>query len=79
MVDSLRDRDEEVRGLREEVRILREAKDGLGRREREWEERWKLRNQDLEVSDQPTNLWHHQFRVSSSPPRPSTTRSTRRT
>lgn len=51
MADSLRDRDEEVRGLREEVRLLRDAKDASGRREREWEERWKLRNKDLEVGD----------------------------
>ncbi|RXK40759.1 hypothetical protein M231_02011 [Tremella mesenterica] len=49
MADALRDRDEEVRGLREEVRDLREAKEAGNRREKEWDERWKLRTKDLEI------------------------------
>ncbi|EIW73360.1 hypothetical protein TREMEDRAFT_26249, partial [Tremella mesenterica DSM 1558] len=49
MADALRDRDEEVRGLREEVRDLREAKEAGTRREKEWDERWKLRTKDLEI------------------------------
>jgi septal ring factor EnvC (AmiA/AmiB activator) len=48
--DALRDRDEEVRGLREEVRELRDARDAVLRREREWDERWKARTRDMEVS-----------------------------
>lgn len=48
--DALRDRDEEVRGLHEEVRELREAKEGSQRRERDWDERWKMRTRDMEVS-----------------------------
>ena len=47
--DALRDRDEEVRGLREEVRELREARDAGERRERDWEDRWKARTKDMEV------------------------------
>lgn len=50
MADSLRDRDEEVRGLREEVRELRDARDGGTRRERNWEERWRMRDEDVKVS-----------------------------
>lgn len=50
MADALRDRDEEVRGLREEVRLLRDSKDISGRKEREWDERWKYRTKDMEVS-----------------------------
>lgn len=51
--DALRDRDEEVRGLREEVRDLRDARDGLQRRERDWDERWKMRTKDMEVRPIP--------------------------
>lgn len=50
MADALRDRDEEVRGMREEVRLLREAKEAAIKRDREWEERWKYRTKDMEVS-----------------------------
>ena len=50
MADALRDRDEEVRGMREEVRLLREAKEAAIKRDREWEERWKDRTKDMEVS-----------------------------
>jgi hypothetical protein len=49
MADALRDRDEEVRGLREEVRLLRGAKEVSVRKDREWEERWKYRTKDMEV------------------------------
>ncbi|KAK4683720.1 hypothetical protein P7C73_g6510, partial [Tremellales sp. Uapishka_1] len=49
MADALRDRDEEVRGLREEVRELREIKDNGRRKEKEWEERWRMRENDLVV------------------------------
>ena len=47
--DALRDRDEEVRGLREEVRELRDARDGGLKRERDWDDRWKVRTKDMEV------------------------------
>ena len=49
MADALRDRDEEVRGMREEVRLLREAKEASTKKEREWEERWRYRTKDMEV------------------------------
>jgi hypothetical protein len=49
MADALRDRDEEVRGMREEVRLLREAKEASAKKEREWEERWRYRTKDMEV------------------------------
>lgn len=48
--DALRDRDEEVRGLREEVRELRDARDAGSRREKDWEDRWRARTKDMEVS-----------------------------
>ncbi|ORY25077.1 autophagy protein 16-domain-containing protein [Naematelia encephala] len=47
--DALRDRDDEVRGLREEVRELREARDKALSRERDWEERWRVRGKDMEA------------------------------
>ncbi|ORX34795.1 autophagy-related protein 16 [Kockovaella imperatae] len=47
--DALRDRDEEVRGLREEVRELRDARDTAVRKEKDWDERWKMRTKDLET------------------------------
>lgn len=50
MADALRDRDEEVRGLREEVRELRETRDAGNKRERNWEERWRMRDEDVKVS-----------------------------
>ncbi|KAK8845570.1 hypothetical protein IAR55_006285 [Kwoniella newhampshirensis] len=49
MADSLRDRDEDVRGLKEEVRELRDQRDASYRKERDWEERWKVRTKDLEA------------------------------
>ena len=49
MADALRDRDEEVRGMREEVRLLRDAKEASTKKEREWEERWRYRTKDMEV------------------------------
>ncbi|WWD22520.1 hypothetical protein CI109_107013 [Kwoniella shandongensis] len=49
MADSLRDRDEEVRGLREEARELRDQRDNAYRKERDWEERWKVRTKDMEA------------------------------
>lgn len=49
MADALRDRDEEVRGMREEVRLLREAKEASAKKEREWEERWRYRTKDMET------------------------------
>ena len=39
-----------MRGLREELRGLREFQEGARRREREWEGRWESRGRDLEVS-----------------------------
>jgi hypothetical protein len=36
--------------MREEIRILREEKDRVARREEEWGERWRARGRDVEVS-----------------------------
>lgn len=36
--------------MREEIRILREQKEMVGRREEEWGERWRARGRDVEVS-----------------------------
>jgi hypothetical protein len=47
--DALRDRDEEVRGLREDIRDLRESRDGALRSNRDWDERWKVRTKEIEV------------------------------
>jgi septation ring formation regulator EzrA len=49
MADTLRDRDEEVRRLSEEVRVVTESKERLLRRDREWEERWKMKEADVQV------------------------------
>lgn len=57
MADALRDRDEEVRGLREEVRELRDARDSGARRERNLEERYKMREEDVKVSRPGANLY----------------------
>jgi hypothetical protein len=57
MADALRDRDEEVRGMREEVRLLREAKEASAKKEREWEERWRYRTKDMEVRFHPEQYW----------------------
>jgi hypothetical protein len=53
--DALRDRDEEARGLREEVRVLREQKETAGRREKEWDEKWRMRTRDMEVGTVGSN------------------------
>ena len=47
--DTLRERDEEVRAVREELRELRDVKETAARKEKEWEERWEMRTKDLEV------------------------------
>lgn len=47
--DALRDRDEEVRGLKEELREVRDRRDRGEQREKGWEERWRQRTKDMEV------------------------------
>ncbi|KAK6905240.1 hypothetical protein I204_08102 [Kwoniella mangroviensis CBS 8886] len=49
MADALRDRDEEVKGLRDELRELRDQRDNAYRKDRDWEERWRVRNKDMET------------------------------
>ncbi|WVR03583.1 hypothetical protein IAU60_000575 [Kwoniella sp. DSM 27419] len=49
MADALRDRDQEVRELKEELREMRDARDAALRRDRDWEERWRMRNKDMET------------------------------
>lgn len=56
MADALRDRDEEVRGLREEVRELREARDAAKEKIRHFDERWKMRDEDVKVGRGETRL-----------------------
>lgn len=51
MADALRDRDEEVRGLREELRELREARDSARDKIKHFDERWKMRDEDVKVGD----------------------------
>lgn len=48
--DVLRDRDEEVRGLREEVRQLRETREAMARREQNTNERLRVKDDDAKVS-----------------------------
>lgn len=50
MADHLRERDETVRDITESNRALKEKLNRLERREKEWEERWKMREVDLVVS-----------------------------
>lgn len=50
LVDSLREKDDHVRLLEEEVRALSEVKMRGSRKEKEWEERWKMREVDVQVS-----------------------------
>ncbi|WWC85836.1 uncharacterized protein L201_000703 [Kwoniella dendrophila CBS 6074] len=49
MADALRDRDEEVKGLRDELRELRDQRDQAYRKDRDWEEKWRVRNKDMET------------------------------
>jgi septal ring factor EnvC (AmiA/AmiB activator) len=51
--DALRDRDEEVRGLREEVRQLRETRDTMTRREQNTNERLRVKDDDAKVRHEP--------------------------
>ena len=49
MADQLRERDEVVRDITESNRSLKEKLSRLERKEKEWEERWKMREVDLVV------------------------------
>jgi hypothetical protein len=46
----LRERDDEVRALKDEVRVMRERAERMSKREREHEERWKIKDNDVQVS-----------------------------
>ena len=49
MTDTLRERDDEVRALKDEVRVMRERAERMSRREREHEERRKIKDNDVQV------------------------------
>lgn len=55
--DVLRDRDEEVRGLREEVRQLRDAREALARRDQNNSERLRVKDDDAKVSRTEACRW----------------------
>jgi chromosome segregation ATPase len=50
LTDTLRERDDEVRALKDEVRVMRERAERMSKREREHEERWKIKDNDVQVS-----------------------------
>jgi len=49
LTDTLRERDDEVRALKDEVRVMRERAERMSRREREHEERRKIKDNDVQV------------------------------
>lgn len=49
MADSLRERDDEVRALMEDLRDVRGERDAAVRKDKEWGARWTHRTNDMEV------------------------------
>lgn len=50
LTDTLRERDDEVRALKDEMRSMKERTERMSKREREHEERWKIKENDVQVS-----------------------------
>nr|ODN87611.1 hypothetical protein L203_03390 [Cryptococcus depauperatus CBS 7841] len=49
LADALRERDEEVMNLRDQVRSLKNVQEKSAQNEKQWEEKWKLREEDIQT------------------------------
>jgi hypothetical protein len=48
--DTLRLRDDEIRVLKDEMRLMKERTERMSKREREHEEKWNVKENDVQVS-----------------------------
>lgn len=51
LTDTLRERDDEIRALKDEMRSIKERNERMSKREREHEEKWKVKEVDVQVSE----------------------------